>query len=167
MFTIDTREIPTDETLLIEGDLPGDPFGLVNDSIAVDADPLHYRAEASILGEELLLRGEFQLPLRLACVRCLEPFPLTVKLADHSILVPLENTAVIDLTDALREDILLALPSFPRCDEATPDGAKPARSCPAGSFGEDTSFEPLDPDEGKNPEQDDWGALDKLKIDRP
>ena len=168
MFTLDTRTIPSDETLLIGGELAGDAFGLVADGIAKTVDPLAYKAEASIVSGNLLLRGSFVQKLELACVRCLEPFPVTVDLGDHSLLLPLENSPVIDLTDALREDILLALPSFPRCDEALPDGSPAPRECrAAGNFGEETSFEPLDPDAGKDPDSDDWGALDQLKIDRP
>ncbi len=168
MFTLDLRTVPDDETLLIEGELAGDIFGLGADDPAAPEGPLRYRAEASVVSGELLVRGRFEQVFRFVCGRCLEPFPLAVVLEDHSLLVPVGDRAVIDLTEPLREDILLALPSFPRCDAALPDGSPSPRECSAsGEFSSDSGFRPLDPEQGEGGESGGWEALDQLQIDSP
>ena len=70
--------------------------------------------------------------------------------------VPVENEAPIDLTTSLREDILLALPTHPRCES----GNVTPRECPAeGRFdpGQDASG-----DESATGGKA-WEALDQLK----
>lgn len=166
MFAIDTRKIPENGSLQLEGSLDGDILNLPEDDPAQPTSPLNYKANASLVSDSLLLRGDFSITFKLQCVRCAQPFTYGVLLAEHAILAPIETGCLIDLTDALREDIILALPSFPRCDEGSPGDPQGSRECPAaGSFEAEDSFAPLDPEKDESVGSDSWGALDNLKLD--
>ena len=76
--------------------------------------------------------------------------------ADLYLDVPVENGRAIDLTTWLREDILLALPTHPRCES----GNVTQRQCPAeGRF--DTATD-IPRDEPLEEDRDVWKALDQL-----
>jgi uncharacterized metal-binding protein YceD (DUF177 family) len=63
----------------------------------------------------------------------------------------------MDLTDLIREDILLTLPNFPRCENGNVD----LRDCPAeGRFESAESSAPL---EMPGADRGVWNALDQLK----
>jgi uncharacterized protein len=80
----------------------------------------------------------------LVCSRCGKDFDDTVKVEDFTVSVEIdEKTGVVDLTEEVRESIILALPTFPLCDE----------ECPGI---ENKSVMPTD---------DRWGALDGLKVE--
>ena len=56
--------------------------------------------------------------MHLVCSRCGKDFDTTIKAEDITTSVPLDDgTDEIDLTDEIRESILLELPNFPLCDE--------------------------------------------------
>jgi uncharacterized protein len=75
--------------------------------------------------------GKLEVPVRLACRRCLKPLPRTVEVAldllyDRGVgeqeadaqVYPLDAEAsTLDLTPALREQLLLAVPGYPLCRE--------------------------------------------------
>ncbi len=159
-MTVDIRNIPEDEHLTIEGELTDDICQLPENDAASVSGPLTYRAEASIISENLLLRGNFNQPFELTCCRCNQAFRHTVRLSGHSLLAPLGNLTLIDLTDALREDIILALPNFPHCN----NGDNPM-DCPArGRFHTEEDFLPTDPKENKASGSSSWETLDKVKL---
>ena len=161
MITVDIRNIPEGKCLALEGDLADDICQLPEKDAAMVAGSLKYRAEASVVCENLLFRGDFQLPFKFTCCRCNQPFLYTVRLLDHSMLVPLEDLSLIDLTDALREDIILALPDFPHCS----NGDNPM-DCPArGKFQTEEAFVPINPETEQTKDSSSWDTLDKLKLD--
>ena len=168
MFTIDTRTLSEEAPLPIEGQIEDDIFQLEPEDAAHPAGPIRYRGEAYPVSGNLLVRGEFAVPFEFTCVRCSEPFQAVVILKDHALLEPLGDRAVIDLTEALREDILCALPDFPHCDEMSPDGESAPRTCPAAEkFKSEDAFHALAPEEQDEPEQADrWKALDDLELDK-
>lgn len=97
------------ETLL---DLGGDPM-------VVPTGPWHYDLLAERIGGELLVRGRLTLPVRMLCSRCGDTFGREVTVPDVTHAYPLESDhESIDLTDDLREDILLALPANWVCAES-------------------------------------------------
>lgn len=82
---------------------------------------LEYRLEAGLSGGGVWVCGSLRLPVTLTCVGCLEPFPWNIDVPDFAI--QLEGGEIgggesLDLTDWVREDILLALPTYPKCDSA-------------------------------------------------
>ncbi len=158
---IDLREIP-DSGLRLTGTIPQDIFD-VGDEHLRPASALTYDCELSITGETLLVIGDFEASFELECARCGTPFVYRLRLHGHTIEEELENTAILDLTNTLREDILLALPAYPHCDEG-PD----ARPCPAAErFDTSDHFIPISA-EGRETQKSNgnvWDALNDLKKD--
>ena len=116
--------------------------------------PLRYALDLGISEGALWATGSLAQPVKLRCVRCLEPFPFDIEAKAFSIHVDLTGPELIDLTPYLREDILLNLPPHPHCDR---DGG---RVCPAASQ-PDTGSRATDEAEKRQP---DWSVLDKLKL---
>ena len=82
---------------------------------------VRYRLTAQVFGTELLVRGHLEQDFELVCSRCGKSFDDTVKVDDFtaSFEVP-ENSPEVDLTEELRESIILTLPTYPVCDESCP-----------------------------------------------
>lgn len=151
---IDLRHFPA-EGVHREGTLPIAFFDLAASDPVRPKSPLVYALDIRRDDDELIMTGEIRATFSLECGRCTERFDYLLDVPDFLLEVPLENAQTIDLTEPLREDILLALPSYPRCE----DGNINPRACPAeGRFHEPVSDQP--------PPQDDkgvWDVLDKLK----
>ena len=90
----------------------------VNEEFVKSFGGLRYRLEAQVFGTELLLRGHLEQDFDLVCSRCGKDFDDTIKVEDYtaSFEIP-ENSSEIDVTDDLREAVLLALPNYPKCSE--------------------------------------------------
>lgn len=103
---------------------------------------IRYRLELHLYGTELLVKGTLEQDFDLVCCRCGKDFDDTVKVEDFitSQEVP-ANTGEVDLTEIVRESIILALPTYPVCDE----------TC--------LGIESL----AEKPADDRWSALDNLK----
>ena len=105
---------------------------------------VRYRLNAQVFGTELLVRGHLEQDFTLVCSRCGKDFDETVAVDDFTTSVEIdEKTQDVDLTDETRECIILALPTYPVCDEACP------------GIEQKTEM----------PEDDRWGALDQLKVE--
>ena len=155
MIELDTRKIP-EEGLAISGEIAEDIFQLPEGDSASPAGPVAYDARAYIIDGELTVEGQFQADFEVECARCLEKFILTVKLQGHNLTENLENPTEADLTDALREDILLALPVYPHCEEG-----KTPRKCPAEGKFETANRAPAVEESSEEP-KDHWAELDNL-----
>ena len=114
------------------------------------AGPLRYDLDAGISEGALWANGELVQPVKLRCVRCLESFAFDIQVKDFAVHIELTGPEEIDLTPFMREDILLNLPAYPRCDR------EGGRICPVPVIqgGEERS--------AKRPA--DWSALDQLKL---
>jgi len=120
------------------------------DAIDLDEEFVHpfggirYRLEAQLFGTELLVRGHLEQDFDLVCSRCGKDFDTTVKVDDFTASFEIaENAPEVDLTDEVRESIILALPTYPVCEE----------NCPGIATKTD------------EPSSDDrWSALDGLKV---
>ena len=156
-FRIDLNKLPSDGKD-IEGTLPPAFFDLQTTDVIKATEPLNYQLHVERDGKDLLLLGELSAGFELECGRCLQKFAYRTEMPHYHAEIPIESEdATIDLTDALREDILVALPSYPRCE----DGNVEPRVCPAEGRFEVTaaaeSDEPAGQDTGV------WDVLDKLK----
>ena len=87
---IDTRAISENESLVIEGEIIEDIWQLSESDILKIAEPLKYKVTASIVAENLLVRGDFTAPFISQCSHCLDTFKFSVNLTDHSLLLPSE-----------------------------------------------------------------------------
>lgn len=115
--------------------------------------PVRYSLNVGLSGGGLFATGEVGVDMRLQCVTCLEHFTFPAEVKDFACQVELTGSESVDLTDPVREDILLALPAHPHCDW---NGEK---VCP-GAFHAET--ESLEDDSAEKP--DVWGPLDQLKL---
>ena len=80
---------------------------------------MEYALNAELIGSELLVRGEVRQRLTCVCSRCAENFDTEV--ADTGFIQSIEinaTTDFVDLTEEVREAIILALPGYPVCREA-------------------------------------------------
>lgn len=80
--------------------------------------PLQYNLYAQIVDGMLIVRGTLSAVMEARCARCTQIFSTTVNdsgfLRDYS---DLDGVEEVDVTDDLREEILLNFPRFPLCDE--------------------------------------------------
>ncbi|SKB08025.1 uncharacterized protein SAMN02745166_04848 [Prosthecobacter debontii] len=155
-FQFDIRNLPEDGKQ-ISGTQPASFFALPEADSAKALSPLTYDLNIVRDDKDILVTGHLQATFGLECGRCLQRFDYQVDMADYQAEVPIEKETTMDLTDLVREDILLALPNFPRCE----DGNVDPRDCPAEGH-----FDPTDePVVNEEPGADGgvWNALDQLK----
>ncbi len=138
-----------------EGELHPDALDVEESELLHLAGPLRYRVQVQVAGEEVLARGRVAQRMRCVCSRCAAEFELEVEEPAFIASYPrVEALEFLDLTPELREAILLALPSYPTCNEeclglCVRCGAnlnKKACSCPPGA------------------QKEQWAALDQLKL---
>jgi len=86
----------------------------------MDRDDIHLRApfdvDAAIarVDAELVVQVAIRCPLSLSCARCLEEFSTTVT-ADTIFSYKVHPSDVVDITEDVRQEILLAYPMVPIC----------------------------------------------------
>jgi uncharacterized protein len=100
-------------------------------------DGLTFRGQITPTGDDYLLRGELRGDLETSCARCLEPALVHVDVPITVTFVPAVTEEVepesedegdpdvvtfkggeLDLSDELRDELVLAIPFNPLCDEA-------------------------------------------------
>jgi uncharacterized protein len=86
-------------------------------------EPLQYDLAAQKIDQSILVQGSLKARLECECARCLKTFQHQMELPDWTALLPLEGPEkveakddFVDLTPLIREDILLAFPQHPLCD---------------------------------------------------
>ncbi|MGI6086567.1 MAG: YceD family protein [Kiritimatiellia bacterium] len=79
---------------------------------------LHYDLRAECLGNELLVRGKLTMDLECLCARCGAWFNRQQTVPEFVRLFRLhDNDTAIDLTDDIREDMILSFPSNWLCSD--------------------------------------------------
>ncbi len=119
------------------------------------AGPMRYKIDIGVSGHELWANGALAQPMEMQCVSCLEKFVSDVQVPAFAVMRELRGPEVVDLTPAMREDILLNLPPHPHCN------ADHTREC-KGPAAPVSSAEETEQGEAKR--EHDWGALDQLKL---
>ena len=77
---------------------------------------IRYRLFVQLVGRELLARGSLEQDFEAVCSRCGGDFDFTVTVPDFLVSLETdEKTEFADLTDELRQSIILALPTYPVC----------------------------------------------------
>jgi uncharacterized metal-binding protein YceD (DUF177 family) len=155
---IDLANLP-EEGKEFAGDLPRDIFDLPEDD-AQAVGPLSYDLWVHRFGSELLLTGKLSAPFEFTCVRTLHPFVQTIRLENAAIAVEIEKEGPLDVTEALREEVLISFPVDPRCEE----GDVPQK-CEIDSryLSVDKPAEDGLPTPPRAESDDRWSALDILK----
>jgi uncharacterized protein len=120
---------------------------------AKPAGPVRYDLEVGISGSGVFATGRVAAPVEMTCVACLQPFVYEAVVDPFAAQVEIEGRELVDLTPAVREELLLALPNHPRCD------LNEGQSCPYQG--------PVTSGGGtQESAQSAWDKLDKLKTKR-
>ncbi len=113
-FVISLEEFP-EEGLHLVGEVDGAIFG-IDDADLRCTGPLSYDVEVQLYDTELVLRGRVSAPFRLRCVRCLAEFDYELEIDELTLSADVKNKLSVDLTDELREELVLELPAYPKCE---------------------------------------------------
>ncbi|CAN5598377.1 hypothetical protein BH18VER1_BH18VER1_21660 [soil metagenome] len=143
------RQIPN-EGLHLEGEEECPITDMAKEEI-VCAGPLGYSLDLGVSEGELWANGSLSQPVELRCVACLEQFVHTIEVPEFAMITETSGPETVDLTPFVREDILLNLPAYPRCDR------EGDRVCPAPHMQRAQS-------DGPEVRKPDWSALDKLDL---
>jgi uncharacterized protein len=111
---IHLKQIPL-EGLHIEGKEETDILEIEDPAIH-PVDHVFYSLEIGVSGDSLFATGMVSVDLDLECVNCLKRFIYPIVVEDFATQVDLKGQELIDLTPEVREDILLALPTHPKCN---------------------------------------------------
>jgi uncharacterized metal-binding protein YceD (DUF177 family) len=149
---IHLKQIPV-EGLHLEGTDPSKMLDLQERSVQPVSD-VQYSLDVGLSDGGLFATGQVGVDLDLQCVGCLEHFRYPLRVPDFACQIELTGSETVDLTEPVREDILLALPPHPHCDW------NGERVCPGVSYR--TKTEASDAPLAGKP--DAWGALDQLKL---
>ncbi|MGN0835846.1 MAG: YceD family protein, partial [Akkermansia sp.] len=77
-----------------------------------------YELTAQLFDTELVLRGRLSAPFRLRCDRCLGFFDYTVEADGLALSYDVKGKLSVDVTEDVREELILALPAYPKCELA-------------------------------------------------
>jgi len=152
------NQIP-DEGLHVEGAESSSILDLHDESVQSVSD-VRYALDVGLSDGGLFATGKLETDLELECVACLEHFPYELRIPDFACQIELTSSETVDLTESIREDILLALPPHPHCDW---DGERVCKGAFPRSKTE-TASESLSDSQDTEGTRDVWGALDQLKI---
>lgn len=87
-----------------------------DDPLIRSAGAVHYSLRAEIVANELIVRGAVRTRIGFACSRCALWFEREVGAPDFFFSRDVsEAPEGVDLTESLREAIMLALPAYPLC----------------------------------------------------
>ena len=148
---IHTNQVPV-EGLHLEGEEAGNILD-IHDQDVQAVGPIRYALDIGLSQGGMFATGNLAVDLELECVCCLEHFRFPLEVADFAVLLELGTSEMVDLTENVREDILLALPPYPHCDwngVKACSGVRPIMQTP----GEEIETEPV----RENP----WATLDRL-----
>lgn len=150
---INIARIPEDG-MPLEGEEPAEILELDGPDGFRAAGPVRCDLFAQVVSGELIVRGTLTAPLEARCARCTQIFSTTVSDSGFLRDFPgVQRTDEVDITEELREAILLNLPHFPLCEE----GCKGL----CARCGKDLNEGPCGcPESGGSG----WGALDNLKL---
>ncbi len=143
------RQIPADG-LHLEGEEDCPIPELASEDV-VCTGPLRYALDVGISEGAIWANGSLAQPVQLRCVACLEPFVHTIEVPAFALHMELGGPELVDFGPLVREDILLNLPAYPRCDRHG------GRICPAAERLQESGA-------GEEKRKPDWSALDKLDL---
>lgn len=112
---IDVARLDTDGEAL-HGEEPSSILHLETDRDYRPDGPIRYDLRAQVLYGELLVRGTLRLNVAMVCSQCAEPFTTEVTDPEFTFLQTVTgDEESVDLTDDIREAMLLAFPNYPVC----------------------------------------------------
>ena len=92
-----------------------DPAGLDMDRVDIHLrEPFEVDAFIARADRELVVNVDIRVPTHLSCARCLEEFTSLIT-TDAVFSYKVQPTDVVDITDDVRQEIILAYPMIPIC----------------------------------------------------
>lgn len=84
-------------------------------------DPVYVKGEAYFADENLIIHLEISTEARLPCTICNEPVKLPIKLQNFYYSEPIGDVknGIFSMRDAIREGVLVEVPSFAECNNGT------------------------------------------------
>jgi uncharacterized protein len=164
MIIINTSHILPDTPYLLDGTESADVLEL-----PADADPplapagdITYHLSAVMAGADLIVTGSASVPLATVCARCLDDVRITVSVKKLCFHFEKVKDLEVDLTDDVREELLLAVPS---CFYCSPDCKGICPVCGANLNREECSCGdvPAEP-EADSAAPSPWDQLDALNL---
>jgi uncharacterized protein len=164
MIKINTSHILPDTPYLLDGTESAEILEL-----PPDADPplapagdIAYHLSAVMAGADLIVTGRASVPLATVCARCLDDIRVTIAVKDLCFHFEKVRDLEVDLTDDVREELLLAVPS---CFYCSPDCKGICPMCGTnlnhGSCSCDTRQAEPEPDAAA---PSPWDQLDALNL---
>ncbi|MCC5844852.1 MAG: hypothetical protein JJU05_11425 [Verrucomicrobia bacterium] len=142
----------------LEGTLRGAVLDLGNDPTVRNVGDIFYELDAERKSTDILIRGSVRASMDLECARSGRFFSTEVKesafVRDYSISEC--PTGVMDLTEDVREAVLLAIPTYPVSPEARDESFTPPGINPGGDETES--------DNEPGTEGSPWSALNNLNL---
>jgi uncharacterized protein len=136
------KQIPA-EGLHLEGEDPASILEL-NDPFVRPRSGVRWSLDIGLSDGGLFATGKLAVDLDVECVSCLRKFTYPLRVDDFATQIELTGPETVDLTDQMREDILLALPPYPHCDWNGQNVCKGAARRSAEVPGESHTWDELD-----------------------
>ena len=164
MIKINTSHILPDTPYLLDGTEPAEVLEL-----PADADPplapagdITYHLSAVMAGADLIVTGKASVPLATVCARCLDDIRVPVSVKDLCFHFEKVRDLEVDLTEDVREELLLAVPS---CFYCSPDckGICPVCGTNLNHASCDCDRTPAEP-ESDPAAPSPWDQLDALNL---
>ena len=138
-----------------EGADPGAIMQVENDPVVRKTGDVRCELYVQLVSGELVVRGTLAAELEMRCARCSEFFSTTVAVSDFLRAYPApKGIDSVDITEDLREEILLHVPAFEVC---SPDCKG---MCPRCGVDLNKGSCECSTEEGPTP----WSALDNLSL---
>jgi len=125
------------------------PLGDIATSEIRCVGSMRYSLDLGVSDGALWANGTIAQTVELSCVACLEKFDYEIKVPAFALHTELHGPENVDITPFMREDILLNLPPYPRCDR---DGGRVCKGAKVETRSDDGTAKAA------------WSALDKLKL---
>ena len=112
---VEISKLPPEGARLRSSELPG--IIDIDGGQAVFATPIEVDVFAQLAGDTLIVKGTISATSRLQCSRCLEFYENPIHRPSYVFSATVNKGDIIDLTESIREDIIIALPIKPLCAE--------------------------------------------------
>ena len=163
MIKINTSHILPDIPYQLDGTESADILELPPnaDPPLAPAGDITYRLSSVMAGADLIVTGSASVPLATVCARCLDDIRVTIVARDLCFHFEKVRDMEVDLTDDVREELLLAVPS---CFYCSPDCKGICPMCGTNlnhaSCACDKQPAEPEPDDAPSP----WDQLDALDL---
>ena len=98
------------------GEMPSSILELDDESSFRAHKPIFFDFFLQVISMELIVNGKVTTEIELVCSRCGEFFSTSIQLSSFLRAYELTPTTdVVDITEGIREEILLEIPGFPLC----------------------------------------------------